>query len=105
MPGVTVVERSGAVHVVATEGRGSLMEAVRGAGFEEMLALCRGCCCCGTCHVYVDEAAVDALPPVGEDEDDVLNSSAHRRPTSRLACQIRMVEAPDGLRVTIAPNG
>lgn len=105
VPRVTVVERSGAVSLVATEARGSLMEAIRAAGVNEMLALCGGCCCCGTCHVYVGGPGANALPPMSEDEDDMLRASAHRRPTSRLSCQIRMSEALDGLRVTIAPNG
>jgi 2Fe-2S ferredoxin len=105
MPHVTVVERSGAVRIIEAAREQSLMEAIRSAEIEEMLALCGGCCCCGTCHVYVDVPGPDALPPVGEDEDDLLDWSVHRRPTSRLSCQIPMKDAPEGLRVTIAPYG
>ena len=39
---------------------------------------------------------------MGNDEDDLLDSSDHRQPNSRLSCQIRFAEALDGLKVTIA---
>ena len=80
------------------------MEVIRDAGFDELLALCGGCCSCATCHVFVDEAWADKLPPVGEDENDLLDSSSHRNATSRLSCQISMGADLDGLRVTIAPE-
>lgn len=105
MPLLTVIERSGARRVIEAEVGRSLMEALRGADVQELLALCGGCCSCGTCHVYVDAVATGALPPVGEDEDEILKASAFRRPESRLSCQIRMSDALEGLRVTIAPYG
>src|SRR3546814_17336221 len=75
------------------------MEVIRDAGFDELLALCGGCCSCATCHVFVDEAWADKLPPVGEDENDLLDSSSHRNANSRLSCQISMDAGLDGLRV------
>lgn len=104
MPRVTVIERTGAIRSLEAESGRSLMEALRAAGVEDLLALCGGCCCCGTCHVYI-EIPVASLPPAGEDEEDMLSASAFRRPQSRLSCQIRMSEALDGLRVIIAPYG
>jgi 2Fe-2S ferredoxin len=41
---------------------------------------------------------------MGEDENDLLDSSDHRNGQSRLSCQIPFTEALDGLRVTIAPE-
>lgn len=38
------------------------------------------------------------------DEDDLLDSTEHRTPTSRLACQIVFSEKIDGLRVKVAPE-
>lgn len=58
---------------------------------------------CATCHVYVDPAFADKLPPVSADEDDLLDSSDHRTSASRLSCQIQCVDALDGIRITIAP--
>jgi 2Fe-2S ferredoxin len=80
------------------------MEIVRDAGIDELLALCGGCCSCATCHVYVDPTFADRLPPMAEDESDLLDSSEHRTAASRLSCQIRFGPGLDGLRVTIAPE-
>jgi 2Fe-2S ferredoxin len=82
----------------------TLMEAIRDAGMEELLALCGGCCSCATCHVHVDPAWVERLPPLGDDENDLLDSSNHRTERSRLSCQLRLTDALDGLRVRIAPE-
>ena len=40
---------------------------------------------------------------MSDDENDLLDSSDHRRPTSRLSCQLRVTGDLDGLVVTIAP--
>ena len=65
------------------------MQSITDAGFAELLALCGGMCSCATCHVYIDPQQLDRLPPVGPDEDGLLAGSGHRRPNSRLACQLR----------------
>jgi 2Fe-2S ferredoxin len=82
----------------------SLMEVIRDAGIEEVLALCGGCCSCATCHVYVDSTFAERLPPIGEDENDLLDSSDNRRQESRLSCQILLGDSLDMMRVTIAPK-
>lgn len=104
MPKLTVVTREGEETTIDAEAGLSVMEAVRDAGFDELLALCGGCCSCATCHVYVDEEWADALPPVSEDENDLLDSSSHRQENSRLSCQIKVEDATDGMRVIIAPE-
>ncbi len=51
------------------------------------------------------ELHVDAtLPAMSEDEDDLLESSDHRAPNSRLSCQLPFSADLDGLKVTIAPE-
>ena len=82
----------------------SIMEVIRDGGVDELLALCGGCCSCATCHVYVDPAFLDQLPAMSRDEDDLLDSSSHRTASSRLACQVPLTSAIDGLRVTMAPE-
>ena len=102
MPQITVVNQSGeASQVDATEGR-TLMEVIRDSGFDELLALCGGCCSCATCHVHVDPSFADKLPEMSEDENDLLDSSDHRDANSRLSCQIPVTAALEGLKVTIA---
>lgn len=104
MPKLVVVNRAGEEKSVDAEAGLSVMEALRDNGFDELLALCGGCCSCATCHVYIDPAFADALPPMSEDENDLLDSSDHRNPQSRLSCQVQITPALDGLKVVIAPE-
>jgi ferredoxin, 2Fe-2S len=101
MPKLIVVNRSGEESTIDVASGITVMEAIRDGGFDELLALCGGCCSCATCHVYVDPAFADKLPAMSEDESDLLDSSDHRNETSRLSCQLPLTDALDGLRVTI----
>ena len=104
MTSITIINRSGAERTIdATDGL-SLMENIRDAGFDELLALCGGCLSCATCHVHVDEEFMSLLPPVSEDENDLLDSSDARQANSRLSCQVSVTPALQGLRATIAPE-
>lgn len=104
MPKVIVVDRAGEEKTIDAQAGLSLMEVIRDNGFDELLALCGGCCSCATCHVHVDPAFVDKLPPMSEDENDLLESSDHRNETSRLSCQVTLNADLDGLKVAIAPE-
>ena len=99
-----VVTREGKEHVIESEDGLSVMEIVRDAGVDELLALCGGCCSCATCHIYVDHAFAGRLPQMTDDENDLLDSSNYRNESSRLSCQINFGPALDGLRITIAPE-
>ena len=102
MPQIIVVTQSGAESTVeASEGR-TLMETIRDAGFDELLALCGGCCSCATCHVHIDPAYFDKLPAMSEDENDLLDSSDNRDVYSRLSCQVPISDVLEGCKVTIA---
>ncbi|GGD98414.1 ferredoxin [Tsuneonella deserti] len=102
MPKLIVVNRAGEESTVDVADGLTVMEAIRDNGFDELLALCGGCCSCATCHVHVDPAFKDRLPPMSEDEDDLLESSDHRNENSRLGCQVPFTADLDGLKVTIA---
>ena len=101
---IEVTTRDGRTRQIEGESGRSLMLNLRAGGIEEILALCGGCCSCGTCHVYVDEAWLGRLPAVGAAEDDLLDFSDARMPNSRLSCQIVLNEALDGIAVTVAPE-
>ncbi|MBY8829816.1 2Fe-2S iron-sulfur cluster-binding protein [Hephaestia mangrovi] len=102
MPKVIVTTREGEVREVEGETGLSLMEVMRDNGIDEILALCGGCCSCATCHVHVDPEFAAKLPPMSEDENDLLDSSSDRDADSRLSCQIPFSAALDGIRVRIA---
>ena len=104
MPKLIVVNRAGEETTIEVEDGLTVMEALRDNGFDELLALCGGCCSCATCHVHVDPTFADKLSPISEDEDDLLESSDHRNETSRLSCQLSFTSELDGLKVTIAPE-
>jgi len=102
MPQITIVNHAGeTISIEAPTGR-TLMEVIRDNGFDEMLALCGGCCSCATCHVHVDAAYMDKIPPMSEDESALLESSDHRNEFSRLSCQIPVTDSLAGAIVTIA---
>jgi 2Fe-2S ferredoxin len=104
MPSLTIITRDASEHAVEGETGLSVMEIIRENGFDELLALCGGCCSCATCHVHVDAGWVERLRPMRSDEDDLLDSSDHRVTTSRLSCQIEFGPDLDGLKVRIAPE-
>lgn len=104
MVGLRVVTRDGEHRLIDAPAGVSVMEAIRDEGIDEILALCGGCCSCATCHVFVDGEAANHLPPMTEDENDLLDSSAHRSPRSRLSCQLKLTDDLAGLEVTLAPE-
>jgi ferredoxin, 2Fe-2S len=102
MPKLIVTLRDGEEREITGESGLSVMEVLRDAGIDEILALCGGCCSCATCHVHVDPEFAAKLPKMSEDENDLLDSSSDRDDTSRLSCQIEFGPALDGLKVRIA---
>ncbi len=65
---------------------------------------CEGVMACSTCHIIVDKADFDLLPPASEEEEDLLDLAAHATRTSRLACQIMLTDELDSLTVRIPPG-
>jgi len=102
MTKLTIVKRDGSQSVVEANDGVTVMEAIRDNGFDELLALCGGCCSCATCHVHIEDAFLDKIPEMTEDENDLLDSSDHRNVNSRLSCQIDVTSALDGMTVTLA---
>lgn len=104
MISLNIVDRNGTERTIEAEPGLLLMEVLRANGFDEVLALCGGCCSCATCHVKIEPAFLDRLPPMAEDENELLDSSDHRSEGSRLSCQIPLSQDLDGLTVTISPE-
>ena len=105
MPTIFVTDRAGNERCVEGVENRTLMETIRDANFDDLLALCGGVCSCATCHVFVDSNFAGILPPMSQDEYDLLDASDHRDERSRLSCQIKLSPELAGLRVTIAPEG
>lgn len=62
---------------------------------------CGGNCACATCHVYVDPDWTDRVGARTATEKDMLNHVAVPRGNSRLACQITLTDALNGLVVDL----
>ena len=99
---LVVTLRDGDTRTIEGQSGLSLMEAIRDAGIDELLALCGGCCSCATCHVHVASEWVDRLRPMSEDENELLECAADRDAMSRLSCQVTLYDTLDGLTVRIA---
>ena len=104
MPKITYIEHNGTEHEIDVPNGLSVMEGAVRNLVPGIDADCGGACACATCHVYVDPAFAQSLPPVTDDESDLLDGSPHRNDYSRLSCQVMMTEALSGLTVTIAPE-
>ena len=100
MPTLTIVNRAGEETTIDVGTGLTVMEAIRYNGFDELLALCGGCCSCATCHVYVDEDWRDKVGGPSPMEEDMLDFGYDVRPNSRLSCQIKITEELDGLKVS-----
>ncbi len=104
MPKVTFIEHNGKQHPVTAESGLSLMRAAVDNNVPGIDADCGGQCACATCHVYVDAAWQSLTGSRTTMEEDMLNFAAATLPNSRLACQIPITPALDGLVVTM-PDG
>lgn len=83
----------------------SLMELLRDEGYDEILAMCGGCCSCATCHVHVTQEG-NVLPVVEEDEEMLLeHEDNYDQEKSRLSCQIQLDESHAGITVRLVEAG
>jgi 2Fe-2S ferredoxin len=105
VPTITVILADGTETTLRPVVGRSLMEALRDARIPDILAICGGCCICGTCHVHIDPAYLPRLPPMKPEEDEILEAAADRRENSRLSCQIPVDDSLEGLRLSPAAEG
>ena len=102
MARVIYVSAAGESHAVDVPVGTTVMTAALKNGIDGIVAECGGVCMCSTCHVFVDEAFFNRLPPAQDTEEAVLEIAAvERQPTSRLSCQIKVTEDLDGLIVRL----
>lgn len=77
-----------------------LLEVAQAAGMP-LEGTCEGQMACSTCHVVMAPEWFVKLPAASADEDDMLDLAAGVTGTSRLACQIVLTDALDGIEVFI----
>ena len=102
MPKITFVDPDGVSHTVETEIGSTVMETAMRNDVPGIIASCGGSCACATCHVHVDPHWMPLVGGRSPEEQDMLDSAVDVDEFSRLSCQIKVDEALDGLKVTIA---
>jgi len=100
MPKVTFITTNGDRIVAEAADGARLLEVAQNADMP-LEGTCEGQMACSTCHVIVGKDWFAQLPPASEDEEDMLDLAAGVTRTSRLACQITLTAALDGLEVRI----
>jgi len=104
MPRVTYVEFAGTEHQVDVPVGTSVMRGAVDNSIPGIDGDCGGECACATCHIYVDPEWAGKTGTRSSTEDELLSFAAATHDNSRLACQIKMTEQLDGLRVRM-PEG
>ncbi len=100
MTSITFVLLDGTTQTLDGAPGATAMQVATGAGLDGIVAECGGSAMCATCHVYIDPAWLDKLPPPAPNELEMLEcTSSERRLESRLSCQVKMNAALDGLVV------
>lgn len=97
MTKVTFVDADGSARTVDAIDGSSLMEAAVDNLVPGIDGDCGGACACATCHGYVDPDWLDKLPPMGAEEETMLQFCEGVERTSRLACQIEVCPKLDGI--------
>ncbi len=104
MTRVTFIAFNGTPHEVEVPEGTTLMRAATDNNVPGIDGDCGGQCACATCHVFVDPAWIDRVGERNSNEEEMLNFAAELRDSSRLACQITLTNALDGLVVEM-PEG
>ncbi|MBL4781489.1 MAG: 2Fe-2S iron-sulfur cluster binding domain-containing protein [Porticoccaceae bacterium] len=94
---VTYIDHAGTAQVVEAEEGVDLMDVAVDNLVPGIDGDCGGVAACATCHVHVDPAWQDKLPPMEEEEDAMLELADDRNESSRLACQLKASPELDGL--------
>lgn len=97
MPRITFVHSDDTATTIEAAAGVTAMEAARDNNIRGIKAECGGECSCSTCHCYVDASWANLLPPKRDDEAGLVEFAWEPKDTSRLACQIRLTDALDGL--------
>lgn len=101
MPKITFVSHDGKQTDVEADAGVSVMQTAVDNNISGIDGDCGGYCACATCHVYVADEWFEKVGGPGADEARLLGFASISDSNSRLACQIEMSEALDGLIVRL----
>ncbi|HKY81176.1 MAG TPA: 2Fe-2S iron-sulfur cluster-binding protein [Sphingobium sp.] len=101
MPTIVIRDAAGAVHRIDASNGSNLMVEARAHSVAGIIGECGGCLNCGSCHIHVDPEWIDRLPPASDDEWSLIEGLLECSAESRLACQLELDDAMDGLSCTV----
>jgi 2Fe-2S ferredoxin len=101
MPHITFIEHDGTKYEVTADNGTSVMEAALDNSVPGIDADCGGQCACATCHVFINGDWAAKIPARDDMEESMLELAEGVTEFSRLACQIPMSDALDGLKVQL----
>ena len=99
MVNITFIEHTGEKRTVEAELGATVMETAIRQMIPGIEAECGGACACATCHVYIADPWREKVGAPTPMEEDMLDFGYDVRSNSRLSCQIKVIEALDGLVV------
>ncbi len=101
MPQITFIDHDETIHKVTADSGVSVMEAALDNSVPGIDADCGGQCACATCHVFINGDWAAKIPAREEMEETMLELAEGVTEFSRLACQIPVSDALDGLTVQL----
>jgi ferredoxin, 2Fe-2S len=102
MPTITFVHPDGTKQDADVAAGKRIMQSAIANDIDGIVGECGGQIMCATCHVYLDQAWADRVPPITDEEDEMLEGTASpRTPESRLSCQIPVTDDLDGIVVRL----
>jgi len=99
MPKITFITHDETVYEVTVDI--GVMDAAFDNSIPGIDADCGGQCACATCHVFIDGDWAAKVPAREEMEESMLELAEGVTEFSRLACQIPITDALDGLKVQL----
>jgi 2Fe-2S ferredoxin len=100
MPKVNFIYADGEIKEIEAQSGLSILEIAHKNDID-LEGACEGSLACSTCHVIVDAEYYDKLPTASEDEEDMLDLAFGLTHTSRLGCQIKLIDELDGIKIHI----
>lgn len=102
MPKLVFIEPDGETKTVRALSGCTLLEAALSHEVRGLDGRCGGNCSCGSCHVRIRDGAATLRAASREELDVLAAAAAPPDARSRLACQVIVNEALDGMVVEIA---
>ena len=99
---IIFITEDGEKEVLASKND-TLLEVAR-FGEIDLEGACEGSLACSTCHLIIEDPNLyNSLPPIADEENDLLDLAFGLTATSRLGCQVKITETMHNMKVRL-PN-